>query len=83
MALDNANTIIANKLAFYRYMYSIDIYRTINFSIKQLSISNINDKQIAIVINLSTLLSVRSVNHYINKFTLIEVNDLTNYVSIM
>ena len=83
MALDNANTCIANKLAFYRYMYSIDIYRTINFSIKQLSISNINDEQIAIVINLSTLLSVRSVNHYINELTLIEVNDLTNYVSIM
>ena len=24
MALDNSNTCIANKLAFYRYMYSID-----------------------------------------------------------
>ena len=33
----NSNTCIDNKLAFYRYMYSIDIYRTINFSIKQLS----------------------------------------------
>ena len=38
MALDNSDTCIGNKLAFYRYiMYSIDIYRTINFSIKQLS----------------------------------------------
>ena len=57
-------------------MYSIDIYRTINFSIKQLSGSSINDEQIAIMNNLSTLLSVRSVNHYINDFTLTEVNDL-------
>ena len=64
-------------------MYSIDIYRTINFSIKQLSGSNINDEQIAIVNNLSTLLSVRSGNNYINDFTLIEVNDLINYLSTM
>ena len=83
MALDNLNTCIANKLAFYRHMYSIDIYRTINFSINQLIRSNINDEQIAMVINLSTLLSVRSVNHYIDDFTLIEVNDLINYLSIM
>ena len=27
----NSNTCIGYKLAFYRYMYSIDIYRTINF----------------------------------------------------
>ena len=64
-------------------MYSIDIYRTTNFSIKQLSGSNINDEQIAIVNKLSTLLSVRSENNYINDFTLIEVNDLINYLSIM
>ena len=50
-ALDNSNTCISYTLAFYRYMYSIDIYRTINFSIKQLSGSNINDEQIAIVNN--------------------------------
>ena len=83
MALDNSNTCIGYKLAFYRYMYSIDIYRTINFSIKQLSGSNINAEQIAIVNNLSTLLSVRSGNNYINDFTLIEVNDLINHLSTM
>ena len=64
-------------------MYSIDIYRTINFKIKQLSGSNINNEQIAIVNNLSTVLSVRSGNNFINDFTLIEVNDLINYLSTM
>ena len=64
-------------------MYSIDIYRTINFRIKQLSGSNINNEQIAIVNNLSTVLSVRSGNNFINDFTLIEVNDLINYLSTM
>ena len=59
------------------------MYRTINFSIKQISGSNINGEQIAIVNNLSTLLSVRSGNNYINDFTLIEVNDVINYLSTM
>ena len=58
------------------------MYRTINFSIKQLSGTNITDEQIVIVNNLNTLLSVRSGNHYINNFTLIEVNDLINYLSV-
>ena len=79
MALDNSNTCIGYTLAFYRYMYNIDIYCTINFSIKQLSGSNINDEQIAIVNNLSTLLSVRNGNNYVNDFTLIKVNDFINY----
>ena len=85
MALDNSNTRIGYKLAFYRYtcMYSIDIYRTINFGIKHLSGSNINDEQTAIVNNLSTVLSVRSGNNYISDFTFIEVNDLINYLSTM
>ena len=80
MALDNSNTCIGFKLTIYRYMYSINMYRTINFSIKQLSGSNINAEQRAIVITLSTLLSVRSGNIYINDFTLFE---LINYLSIM
>ena len=56
-------------------MYSIDIYCTINISIKQLSGSNINDKQISIVNNLSTVLYIRSGKNYRNDFTFIEVND--------
>ena len=55
-------------------MSSTDIYRTINFSIKQLFRSNINEEQIAIVNKLSTLISVKNENHYINDFTVIKVN---------
>ena len=48
-------------------MYSIDIDCAINFSIKQLNVSNINDEQIAIMNNLNILISVRNGNHYINE----------------
>ena len=44
-------------------MYSTGNYRNINFSIMQLSGSNVNDEQIAIVKNISILLFVRSGNH--------------------
>ena len=64
-------------------MYGKDIYRNINFSIKQINGSNIIDEQIAIVNNLSTVLSVRSENHCINNFNLIKVNDLISYLSIL
>ena len=83
MTMENKLADKVGRYTFYRYMYSIDIYRTINFSIKQLSGSNINDAQIAIVNNLSTVLSVKSGNNYRNNFTLIEVNDLINYLSTM
>ena len=59
MALDNSNTCIGYKLAFYRYRYNIGMYSNINSSIKLLSASNISDEQVAIVNNLSTLLSVK------------------------
>ena len=51
------------------------MYCNINSSIKLLHASNISDKQIAIVNNLSTLLSVKSGNHEINGFNFNEVND--------
>ena len=59
MALDDSNTCIGYKLAFYRYRYNIGMYSNVNSSIKLLSASNISDEQVAIVNNLSTLLSVK------------------------
>ena len=83
MALVNSNTCIGYKLAFYRYRYNIDLHSNINSSIKLLSSSNISDEQVAIVNNLSTLLSVKSGSHDINGFNFIEVNDLIHHISTM
>ena len=68
MALVNSNTFIGYKLAFYRYKYNIDMHSNINSSIKLLSSSNLSDEQVAIVNNLSTLLSVKSGSHDIHGF---------------
>ena len=38
MAFDNSNTCIGYILPFYSYMYNVDNYRTICFSINQLTI---------------------------------------------
>ena len=55
----------------------------INSSIKLLSASNLSDEQVAIVNNLSTLLSVKSESHDINGFNFNEINDLIHHISTM
>ena len=82
MALDTSNTCIGYILAFYRYRYNIGMYSNINYSIK-LSASNISDEQVAIVNNLSTLLSVKSGSHDMIGFNFNEVNDLIHHISTM
>ena len=77
MALVNSNTCIGYKLAFYRYRYNIDMHSNM------LSSSNLSDEQVAIVNNLSTLLSVKSGSHNINGFNFNEVNDLIHHISTM
>ena len=83
MALDNSNTCIGYKLAFYRYMYNIDMYSNINSNIKLICASNISEEQVTIVNNLSTLLSVKSGSHDINSFNFNKVNDLIHHISTM
>ena len=85
MALVNSNTCIGYTLAFYRYRYNIDMHSNINSStcIKLLSSSNISDEQVAIVNNLSILLSVKSGSHDINGFNFNEVNDFIHHISTM
>ena len=56
-------------------MYNINIYSNINSSIKLLSANNISDEQVAIVNNLSTLLSVKSGSDDINGFNFNEISD--------
>ena len=56
------------------------MYSNFNSSIKLLSASNISDEQVAIVHNLSTLLSVKSGSHDIIGFNFNKVNDLIQHI---
>ena len=82
-ALYNANTCIGYKLAFFRYMFNIDMDSNINPSISRLSICSMNDNQTTIVNNLKTLISVKGGSHVINCFTTNEINDLVDQLSVM
>ena len=59
------------------------MYSNINSSIKLFNASNISDGQVAIVSNLSTLLSVKSGSHDIIGINFNEVNDLIHHISTM
>ena len=70
-------------IAFFRYMFNIDMYGNINSSVSRLNISSMNENQIAIVNSLKTPISVKGGSHFINGFTTNEVNDLVNELSVM
>ena len=63
----------------YMYKYNIDTYSNINSSIKLLSTST---EQVAIMNNLSNLISVKSGSHDINGINFNEVNDLMHHIGL-
>ena len=75
-------TLVSYKLAFFRYMFNIDMDSNINSSISRLSICSMNDNQTAIMTNLKTLISVKGGSHDINGFTTNEINDLVDQLSV-
>ena len=61
-------------------MFNIDMDSKISLNISQLSVSSMNDNQIAIVNNLKTLSSVKGESHFINGFTTTQIRIiLLNY----
>ena len=74
---------IGYKLAFFRHMFNIDMDSNINSSISQITVSSMDDSQIAIMNNLKTLTSVKGGSHFINGFTTNKVNDLVNELFVM
>ena len=64
-------------------MFNIDMDSNINSNISRLSVSIMNNIQIASVDNLRTLIFVKGGNNLINGFTTNEINDLVNQLSVM
>ena len=67
-ALFNSN-IMGYKLAFYRYRYKITMSDDFELCIARISQCELSDHQLAIVSNLSLLISVREGDHLLLGFT--------------
>ena len=79
-AMHNANTCIGYKLAFYRYTFDLYIYSS-NNNAYNIIFSYLSNEQIAIVHTLKTLLSIRSGNACLDKFTQNKINDLIYFTA--
>ena len=76
MSFDNSNTCFGYKIAFYRYVYNKNNYRTVNININQLCISNMKDEQLAIVNNLKTYNSIFIIRFFFKIYFLCKNNSI-------
>ena len=72
----NSNTCIGYKLAFYRYKFNLDMYNNCTSGRKLINDHNRCYDQLAVVSNLSTLIDIRTVNCYIDGFTINDIDIL-------
>ena len=82
-ALCNSNSGLVYKLAFYRYRYNITMADDFELCIARISQCDLSDHQLAIVNNLSLLISVREGDHLLLGFTSYEIAELINELAIM
>ena len=82
-ALCNSNSGLGYKLAFYRYRYNITMSIDFELYIARISQCELSDHQLAIVNNLSLLISVREADHLFFGFTSYEIAELIDELAIM
>ena len=81
-AINDSNTGIGYKFAFYRYMYDLDMTCDLRCRLLRISKCRMSDNQVYIVSNVSTLLSARSGPVVINGFTLDDINCIINSITV-
>ena len=80
-AIYNSNICIGYKPSFYRYKYFLDMHDSYTASMKIINGQNLSDYQSSTVINLSTLIKMRSDNKFVNGFTLNEINQMIKIIA--
>ena len=80
---NNANSILGNKLAYYRDRFAININRcTLNDNIKKIKLSTvISDEEQLIINNIWSLILVKSNQYYVQGFDGSEIGDILTFFS--
>ena len=76
-ALCNSSSGLGCKLAFYRYRYNIRMSDDFELGIARINQCELSDHQLAIVNNLSLLISVRGGDYSLIGFTSYELSSLS------
>ena len=84
-ALGNSNRALEYKLAFYRYRYNITMSDDFELCIARISQCDLSNHQLAMVNNLSLLISVRGGDHLLHVlgFTSFEITELIDELAII
>ena len=80
---NNANSIFANKLAYFRDRFAINInWCTLNDNIKKIRLSTvISDEEQFIINNIWSLILVKSNQHYVQGFDVNEIGDILTFLA--
>ena len=82
-ALCNSNSSVGYKLEFYRYRYNIAMSDDIELCIAKINQCKLCDHQLAIVNNLSMLITVREGDHLLHGFISYEITELIDELEII
>ena len=79
---NNANSILGNKLAYFRDRFAININRyTLNDNIKKINLSTvISDEEQLIINNIWSLILVKSNQYYVLGFDVSEIGDILTFL---
>ena len=80
---NNANSILGNKLAYFRDRFAININRcTLNDNIKKIKLSTvISDEEQLIINNIWSLILVKSNQYYVLGFDGSEIGDILTFLA--
>ena len=81
-AMNDSNSDLGYKFAFYRYAYNIDIFCTMKHAVSKITVNALTHDQIALVNNLKTLLDFRSGYINMDGFNIYDVTNLIYTLSI-
>ena len=80
---NNANSILGNKLAYFRDRVAININRCmLNANIKKINLSTvISDEEQYIINNICSLILVKSNQYYVQGFDVSEIGDILPFLA--
>ena len=80
---NNANSILGNKLAYFKDRFAININQCrLNDNIKKIKFSTvISDNEQLIINNIWSLLLVKSNQYYVQGFDVSEINDILTFIA--
>ena len=83
LKVDNVNSILGNKLAYFRDRFEININRcTLNDNIKKIKLSTVISDEVQLIINnIWSLILGKSNQYYVQGFDVSDIGDILTFLA--